>query len=221
MIDDLPPIIVIGAGGHARVAIDCLQTIGRNILFCTDLKLEIHGQEILGVKVQGPDDLISKMDPKEIQLVNGMGSIHVPTLRKKVFQTWTKRGYEFACMIHPSATVARDVHIEPGVQIMAGAVVQSGVVIHENSIVNTGACIDHDCMIGPHCHVAPRVALSGSVVINESSHIGTAACIVQGITLGQQCVIGAGATVIRDLPAGTLAVGTPAKPIQSKSAPDS
>ena len=206
------PVVVIGSGGHAQVLVDCLQLLEREILFCTDIDPQLTGQDVMGVLVKGNDELIAALDPGEVQLVNGIGSINKPSLRKEIFELWTGRGFCFASLIHPSATVARSVVIDSGVQVMAGAVIQAGTRIHCNTIVNTGACVDHDCVIQAHCHIAPRVALSGAVYVDECSHIGTGACVIQGIKIGKECVIGAGATVVNDLPDHTIAVGTPAKP---------
>jgi acetyltransferase-like isoleucine patch superfamily enzyme len=58
--------------------------------------------------------------------------------------------------------------------------------------------------------------LSGNVTIGEGCDIGTNACAIQGITIGDWSIIGAGATVIRDLPANVTAVGVPARVIATR-----
>ena len=209
-------MVVVGSGGHARVVIDCLQSIGREILFCTEVASELYGKVVDGILIKGPDELILTLDLAKVQLANGIGSVGEPIRRQKVYERFTEKGFEFASIIHPSATVAKSVKISDGVQIMAGAVAQSGAIIGYNTILNTAAAIDHDCQIGPHCHIAPRVTLSGAVVVGKRSHIGTGASVIHAIHIGEGCVVGAGATVVKNLPNGTIAVGTPAKPIYPK-----
>ncbi len=209
-------MVVIGSGGHARVVIECLQMAGREILFCTEIASELYGKTIDGTLIKGPDELILDLDFSKVDLANGMGSIGEPILRQKVYERFSQQGYRFTSVVHPSATVAKSVKISDGVQIMACAVAQAGVVIGSNSIINTAATIDHDCQIGAHCHIAPRVAVSGQVVIGNRSHVGTGASVIQAIHIGENCVVGAGATVVKNLPDGTVAVGTPAKPINNK-----
>ena len=209
-------MVVIGSGGHARVVIECLQMAGREILFCTEIASELYGKTIDGTLIKGPDELILDLDFSKVDLANGMGSIGEPILRQKVYERFSQQGYRFTSVVHPSATVAKSVKISDGVQIMACAVAQAGVVIGSNSIINTAATIDHDCQIGAHCHIAPRVAVSGQVVIGNRSHVGTGANVIQAIHIGENCVVGAGATVVKNLPDGTVAVGTPAKPINNK-----
>ena len=213
---NLPPVVVIGSGGHARVVIDCLKQAGREILFCTEVDSELYGKTIDGTLIKGPDELILDLDLSKVHLANGMGSIGEPTRRQGIYERFSNQGYCFTSVVHPSATVAKSVKISDGVQIMACAVAQPGVVIGSNSIVNTAASIDHDCQIGAHCHIAPRVVISGQVVVGNRSHVGTGASIIQAIHIGENCVDGAGATVVKNLPDGTVAVGTPAKPINNK-----
>ena len=179
----------------------------------TDVDESQYGKLLLGVEIKGGDDLIEDWNPQDVILVNGMGSVGVPAHRKNIFDLWTQKGYRFASIIHSTAIVSKTAKIETGVQVMAGAVIQAGVTLGANSIINSGSTVDHDCHIGRHCHIAPKVALSGSITVADCSHVGTAACVIQGISIGQRCVVGAGATVIRDLSDDTTVVGTPAKPV--------
>ena len=196
--------------------IDCRQLAGREILFCTEIASDLYGQTIDGILIKGPDELILDLDMGKVHLANGMGSIGEPIRREEVYERFSKQGFTFTSVVHPSATVAKSVKISDGVQIMANAVAQPGAVIGSNTIINTAATIDHDSQIGAHCHIAPRVAVSGQVVVGRRSHIGTGASVIQAVHIGAGCVVGAGATVVKNLPDGTFAVGTPAKPIHPK-----
>ena len=51
------------------------------------------------------------------------------------------------------------------------------------------------------------------VVLEDEVTIGTGAAIIQGVTVGAGSMIGAGAGVVRNVPPGVTAVGTPAKSI--------
>lgn len=52
------------------------------------------------------------------------------------------------------------------------------------------------------------------VVIGADCWIGTKTVITAGVTLGEGCVIGAGSVVTKDVPAGAIAAGVPAKVIK-------
>jgi carbamoyl-phosphate synthase large subunit len=212
------PVILIGAGGHAKVLLDLLGLLGRNVLFVTDRNSRFHGQKLGTVEVRGYDELIFDFDPKQIRLVNAVGSVGPPLLRRDIYQRFREKGYEFDTLIHPTAVVSDSARLEPGVQVMAGAVVQTGTWIKENSLINTRASVDHDCIIGPHVHIGPGVTLSGDVRIDATTHIGTGATIIQGIQVGGEAMIGAGAAVIADVAPRQRVAGVPARQIVSRTA---
>jgi UDP-perosamine 4-acetyltransferase len=206
------PVIVIGAGGHAKVLIEALRCAGLSVLALTDRDVTKHGDRILDVLIAGDDAWLQKTyPPGKVRLVNGVGSVNQPLLRRKIFFALKTHGYDFATVIHPSAIVAADATLGEGTQIMAGAVIQPSVCIGVDTIVNTRASVDHDCIIGNHAHIAPGAILSGSVQIGDAVHVGAGATLIQGIHIGREALIAAGATVIRDVPAGVRVFGIPAR----------
>ena len=49
------------------------------------------------------------------------------------------------------------------------------------------------------------------ITIGDNVWLGGGAIVCPGVTIGDDTVVGAGAVVTRDLPAGVVAVGTPAR----------
>lgn len=205
------PIIILGAGGHGKVLLSTLLAAGEKVLGLTDSNHDKHGGEVLGISVLGDDTVILQHQPQDIRLALGVGSVRVTAARSLVFEKFNSLGYDFPCVIHPSATIAGDVTIDAGAQIMAATVVQPGTKIRRNVIVNTGAIIDHDCCVMDHAHLAPRVVLSGSVKVGEGAMIGTGAVVIQGILIGRNTCIGAGACVVQDVEDGHTVAGVPAR----------
>ncbi len=203
-------ILVLGGGGHARVLLDVLHRLGLPITGFVDDDPAI--MNLAGVKQLGNahPDAVPQYPPTDVELVNGFGSVGTCTLRVDQFRLWKTHGYRFVTVVHPDAIVARDVMLDQGGQIMAGAVVQPGCHIGANTIVNTRVALDHDCIVGPHVHVATGASLSGGVRVGEGAHIGTGASIIQGIQIGEHSVVGAGSVVVRDVPPHTTVYGVPA-----------
>lgn len=208
------PTIILGAGGHARVLIDALQLNGYNIMGLVDNDVDKIDGSILGIPVIGSDTVIYNYSPVEVQLVNGLGSISSTVMRERLYKTFKTFGYQFISIVHPSAIIARNVQLHEGIQVMAGAVIQTDSYIGENSIVNTKASVDHECRIGSHVHIAPGAILSGGVQVGDGVHIGTGATIIQGVKIGQGSLIAAGAVVVRDVPPGVTVMGVPGKVVQ-------
>jgi len=203
------PIIVVGGSGHAKVLVSTLLLEHREVLGFVDPDPSLP--PILGVRRLGDDNEVFRHAPDRIRLVNGVGSGRSTEVRKSVYARFREKRYVFEAVIHPSASIAPDVQAGDGLQVMAGAVVQTGVQLGENVILNTGTIIDHDCVIGDHVHVAPGAILSGCVHLDQGVHVGTGASIIQGIRVGAASTVGAGAVVLHNVAAGITVVGVPAK----------
>ena len=204
------PVIVLGGGGHAKVLIDTLHIQSVEVLGITDPDPGKTKESLLGVPFIGDDDIILGYSPDEILLVNGLGTTRITPSRKQLFLKFKKSGYCFANVIHPSAVISSYARLGEGVQVMAGAIIQTESFIGDNTIVNTKVSIDHDCQIDPHVHLAPGVTLSGEVHVGEGAHIGTGAVVIQGIQIGKESLVAAGAVVIKDVPKGAMVRGVPA-----------
>jgi len=208
-------IIIVGAGGHARVLIDTLLASGVQILGIVDANTEQVGGKIRGIPVLGGDEVLHGFTPGNILLVNGIGSSRSTDLRKVVYERFTAEGYEFMNAIHPSAVISPSAVLMSGVQIMAGVVIQPDALIKQNVLVNTGVTIDHECRIEAHAHLAPGVTLSGSVSVGEGAHIGTGSVVIQGVRIGCGAFVAAGAVVVGDVPDGQKVMGVPAREVAS------
>src|SRR5690606_33329158 len=127
------PVVVIGAGGHARVLLELLRCLGRQVLFLTDRDAQWHGRRIGEVEVRGADELILELSPDAVRLVNGVGSTAQPRARRDVYSRFVEKGYQFDTLVHPSAVVAQGVQLGTGVQVMAGVVIQPGTRIGQNT----------------------------------------------------------------------------------------
>jgi len=192
------PVILLGAGGHAKVLLEALRLEGCSILGLVTPDLE-KGSRYLGLEVLGDDEQLKKYSPTDIELVNGIGSLPFQNLRWSVSNQVRSWGYKLSKVIHPSAIVSSNVTLDEGVQIMAGCVIQPGCTIGHDTIINTGCTIDHDCEIGENAHIAPGCTLSGDVNVGKSVHIGTGASVIQNIKIGEGAMVAAGTTIYKDV----------------------
>lgn len=217
----MPTLVMIGDGGHARVLLAALRLCGAEVLALAVPDLAVP--DLVGVDRGGGarrihDAGLLAAPPADYLLINGVGAVDVPRKRREVYERFRSVGFAFVQVLHPSAIVGLDVRIGVGAQVMAGAVVQSGAEIGENTIVNTRSVIEHDCVVGNHVHVATGAILTGGVRVGCMSMIGAGAVVKQGVAIGMGALIAAGAVVVRDVADGERVAGVPARPMRSRGA---
>lgn len=211
-------VIVIGAGGHARVVADALLCAGANVLGFTDTDASLWGRTLVGLPVLGSDDVLARYAPGTVVLANGLGIIDArsATLRRRVQEELASSGWTFTGVRHPSSIVSPQAQLAVDAQVLAGAVVQTGASVGAGTIINTRAVIEHDVTLGDWSHVAPGAVVCGDVKIGGSTHIGAGATVSQGLRVGSRCLIGLGAAVVSNQTDDACAVGVPARPFKSK-----
>ena len=199
-------IFLIGGGGHAKVLFDILSDQKLNVDAVVSPEIDPSFSLFKNVKHFKDDSEVLKYDPKQVLLVNGVGSVPRNFVRKSIFEKFCDDCYEFLTVKSESSIVSSSCHLGMGVQVMPGAIINAGAWIGDNTIVNSGAIIEHDCKIGKNNHIAPGAVLCGQSCTQENVHIGTGACVIQGITIGKNAVIAAGASIARDVEKNTLCI---------------
>ena len=198
-------LVIVGAGGHARVVLDTALLLNHRIHGILDLQFNESGEYILGIPVIGGTELLKQLNPDEFMIAIAIGDNHS---RANWHDKVQSHGFELCTLIHPTANLSeQEMKIEPGVFINAGAVINACVSIGTGTIINTGAIIDHECEIGKFVHVAPGCSIAGRVKIGDSSFIGIGAAIIDKITIGSRAIIGANSTISKAVNEGEKVVG--------------
>lgn len=205
-------VVIIGAGGHAKVIADIIKKSGDTIVGFLDDNKKIGEHIILNYKVIGnlADRIsISKSNP-DYEFIIAIGD------NKKREEISHSPNLKFYTAIHPSAQIGLDVEIQEGTVIMANACINSSAKIGKHCIINTGAIIEHDNIIEDFVHISPNVALGGTVKIGKSTHVGIGSTIKNNITICENCKIGAGAVVVKNIEEEGIYVGVPAERMEKK-----
>ncbi len=197
-------VLVVGAGGHAKVVIATLQAAGHSVAGVLDDAPEMEGRSVLGVPVVG--------ETRRLRIHEGPAVLAIGSnpVRKRLADAYPH--VSWLSVIHPRAIVHESARIGAGTVVFAGAVVQPEAVIGRHVIVNTGATVDHDGRLADFVHVAPGVHLSGNVTVEEGGFLGVGASAAPGVTVGAWGTVGAGGVVIHDLPPNATSIGIPARP---------
>lgn len=200
------PVIVLGAGGHAKVIIEILEEREQfEIAGCVSRR---PGGEVLGVPILGDDGILPALYAQGVRKV--FVAIGENRARRGAMERAVAAGFELINAVSRHSVVSPRARLGSGVAIMPGAVVNVMSRIGDGAIVNTGATVDHDCDIGQWVHIAPGTNLAGGVTIGEGVFLGIGSRVLPGISVGSWTTVGAGAVVVADLPGGVTAMGVPA-----------
>lgn len=221
MLSIVKQLLILGSSGHARVVIDIVEQAAEYTIVGLVDSYRPSGTVFCGYRVLGaPSNLRAIRDvvgPADIVIAVG-DNWQRKRLWDEVREADPQLGMGVA--IHPSARIGRDVAIGPGTVVMAGVVVNSGSEIAAGCILNTRSSLDHDCRMGEFSSLAPGVTTGGNVNVGPFAAISLGADIIHGVSVGEHTVVGAGSTVLRDLPSFAVAHGTPARVIRQRAPGD-
>jgi UDP-perosamine 4-acetyltransferase len=209
-VTDASSVLVFGGGGHAKVVVDVLQSMGQKVVACLDFRL---GDPILGVPVLDQAiDLDRLIDAGYFRAFVAIGD---NARRQLQADRARESGLTLVNAISPRAYVAPSVTLGSGILIVHGAVVNACSELGDDVIINTSASVDHDNVIGSGVHVGPGTHLAGSVTIGAGAFVGAGSVVIPGITIGQGAAIGAGSVVVRDVVPHHRSWGNPARDMGS------
>ncbi len=123
------------------------------------------------------------------------------------------------CVVFPNAKVGSNCNI------CSHCLIENDVVIGDNVTIKCGVQLWDGIRIEDNVFVGPNVTFTNDkyprskqypdtfwqTIINKGASIGAGAVILCGITIGERAMIAAGSVVTKDVPAGELWMGSPAK----------
>lgn len=199
-------IYILGSGGHGKTLFHLVSSLGYKVDGFVDI---VEKKEILPIIKE--ENFIAKMNPKNVMLINGIGSVSDCGLRATAFEKFKNNGFNFLTFVHPTAFIAPKAKIGEGTLIFPGAIVQVNANIEDNVLINTGVIVEHDVRIHRHSHISPGAVICGESIIGSSSHIGAGSTIIQGVHVGNNVLVAAGAVVTSNIDDGRKAKGIPAR----------
>ena len=207
------PVLVIGAGGHAKILIDIINK-------SDDFKLEaVIGRDeepheaILGIPILKGDRYLNQYLEKGINSVAiGIGGYSDNSRRREMYYQLKEQGFEIVNLIDKTAIISQFVTLGDGVVIFAGVVINPDVTIGNNVIIATGSTIDHETVIEDHVLISAGVTVGAGNILKEGALLALGCNVISRVTIGKEALVAAGAVVVNDIPDRAKVFGLPAKP---------
>lgn len=207
-------VIIIGAGGQARVVYEIL-SLDRRVEIVAFIDNVFHGadEKIMGLPVLGDHSVISRLMKNGVK--GAIIAIGDNKIRAERFAECSEMGLELINAIAPTAHIAHSARIGKGVVLGTGATITTGAHIGNNVIINTGAIVEHEGNIEDHVHIGPGTVLAGRVTVKKRAFIGIGSVVKEYITIGENVTVGAGSVVLEDVPDNVVVAGSPARLLHS------
>jgi sugar O-acyltransferase (sialic acid O-acetyltransferase NeuD family) len=135
-----------------------------------------------------------------------------PAVRRKLAAYYLSLGYQPGSLVSPEAVVSKSASIGAGTIVQSCCHISTSVRIGDFVKVNSAANLMHDCVVGDFATIAPNAVILGRVSLRAGCYVGANATLLPGIEVGAEAVVGAGAVVTRDVAAGAVVTGNPARP---------
>lgn len=204
-------LAILGASGHGKVVADAAEASGwQEVVFFDDAwpGLEQNGPWLVKGDTNALIDSLGEYDGVVVAIGNN-------AIRANKQVHLVNAGASVVTVIHPDATVSRHAQIGSGSVVFAQAVVNACATVGDGVIVNTSSVVEHDCVVGDFSHISPDAVLAGGVRLQEQCWVGAGASVKQLLEVGKAAVVGMGAVVIKDVSAGSVVAGSPARVLKS------
>lgn len=207
------PVIIFGAGGLGKAALDIFKSNGVEIYCFLDDDKALHDKEISNVLVMGrtDDDGFLKYIGKKCE---AFVAIDENRYRQGVVKMLKERRKVMPVnAIHASALISGTAHIGHGNFINGGVTIGTDAKVRNHCIVHSQAIIDYEAELEDFVQVGAGSVVNAGVKVREQAFIGSGVTIVSGVTIGKNARVGAGSVVISDVKDGETVFGNPAKTV--------
>lgn len=192
----MEPILLVGAGGHARACIDVIEREQRFRIAGLVGQIDEVGTTVLGYPVLGTDADVPALVSRFLNALVVVGQIKTPAPRILLFELLERCEAHLPVVVSPLGYVSRHAQVGAGTIVMHGAIVNAGASVGRNCIINSHALVEHDVVVGDHCHVSTSSAINSGVRVGAGTFIGSGSTVRQGLTIGERAVVGMGQRVL-------------------------
>ena len=204
-------LILVGCGAFARELInwvDDLVDLGKSIQVSGFLDENPKALDGFPYAVPYLGTITAYKPQVGDQLLMAIGD---PKAKKALYADLKAKGASFASLIHPTAVIARTSKLGEGVVVCPQAFISADAVVGNLCVINGNASVGHDVRLGSFSTLSSHVDLTGWVQVEECVFFGSGARVLPKVKIGTGARIGAGAVVMRGVPADKVVYAPPSK----------
>lgn len=198
-------IVIVGGAAGALIANEIFSSQYKKVMF-----LETYAKKISKAKIVAPKitEGLNFITDDKVDYFIATGDNKQRETNFNIIYRSTKK-LPVNC-IHDTAFISPSSKVGYGNLICAKSVININAIVGNNTIINTGAIVEHDCRVEDFAQISPNTTLCGYVKVGAFAFVGAGSVIIPKVKIGKNSIVGAGSAVIKNVEHDKMYAGVPA-----------